>query len=225
MNIDVFLPCRSSSVRIKNKNIKRFSNFKFGLLELKISQLIKIKSIKNVIVSTNDKKIINFFKKKKFKKVNVINRPNYLCGPTASTDSLIKYVPKILKSDHILWTHVTSPFFGNIDYENAIKIYKQKIKRNDSLLGVNKLQNFLYDKKKPINFNKNKEKWPRTQTLKKLYEVNNAIFITSRKNYLKYNDRIGKRPFLLEIDKIKSFDIDWPEDFLIAENIYETLYK
>jgi len=225
MNIDVFLPCRGSSVRIKNKNIKRFSNFKFGLLELKISQLVKIKSIKNVIVSTNDKKIINFFKKNKFKKVSVINRPNYLCGSTTSTDSLIKYVPKILKSDHILWTHVTSPFFENIDYENAIKIYKRRIKKNDSLLGVNKLQNFLFDKKKPINFNKNKEKWPRTQTLKKLYEVNNAIFITSRKNYLKYNDRIGKKPFLLEIDKIKSFDIDWPEDFLIAENIYETLYK
>ena len=225
MNIDVFLPCRSSSVRIKNKNIKRFSNFKFGLLELKISQLIKIKSIKNVIVSTNDKKIINFFKKNKFKKVNVINRPNYLCGPTTSTDSLIKYVPKILKSDHILWTHVTSPFFENIDYENAIKIYKKRIKKNDSLLGVNKLQNFIYDKGKPINFNRNKEKWPRTQTLKKLYEVNNAIFITSRENYLKYNDRIGKKPFLLQIEKIKSFDIDWPEDFLIAENIYETLYK
>ena len=58
-----------------------------------------------------------------------------------------------------------------------------------------------------------------------MYEVNNAIFISSRENYLKYNDRIGKKPFLLEIEKIKSFDIDWPEDFLIAENIYETLYK
>ena len=156
MDIDVFLPCRSSSERIKNKNIKRFSNFKFGLLELKISQLIKIKSIKNVVVSTNDKKIIHYLNKNKFNKVNVIKRPNYLCGKTTSTDSLIKYVPKILKSDHILWTHVTSPFFGNIDYENAIKVYKRKIKKNDSLLGVNKMQNFLYDKKKPINFNKKK---------------------------------------------------------------------
>ena len=225
MNIDVFLPCRSPSVRIKNKNIKKFSNHRFGLLELKILQLIKIKSIKNVVVSTNDKKIIHYLNKNKFNKVNVIKRPNYLCGNTSSTDSLIKYVPKILTSDHILWTHVTSPFFGNIDYENAIKIYKRKIKKNDSLLGVNKMQNFLYDKKKPINFNKKKEKWPRTQTLKKLYEVNNAIFINSRKNYIKYGDRIGKKPFFLEIGKIKSFDIDWSEDFLLAEKIYETFYK
>ena len=129
MNIDVFLPCRSSSVRIKNKNIKKFSNHRFGLLELKILQLTKIKSIKNVVVSTNDKKIMHYLNKNKFKKVIVIERPNYLCGKTTSTDSLIKYVPKIIKSDHILWTHVTSPFFGNIDYENAIKIYKKRIKK------------------------------------------------------------------------------------------------
>ena len=225
MIIDIFLPCRGSSQRIKNKNIKKFSNFKFGLLELKILQLIKIKNVNNIIVSTNDEKIINYFNKNKFNKVILIKRPNYLSGPYTKTDTLIKYVPKILRSDHILWTHVTSPFFNNIDYDNAIQVYKKNIKQNDSLIGVNKIQNFLYSKTKPINFNRNKEKWPRTQTLKKLYEVNNAIFISSRENYLKYNDRIGKKPFLLEIEKIKSFDIDWPEDFLIAENIYETLYK
>ena len=36
MIIDIFLPCRGSSQRIKNKNIKKFSNFKFELLEFKI---------------------------------------------------------------------------------------------------------------------------------------------------------------------------------------------
>ena len=69
MIIDIFLPCRSSSARIKNKNIKKFSNKKFGLLELKISQLILVKGIRNIVVSTNDKKIINFLKKKKLRKL------------------------------------------------------------------------------------------------------------------------------------------------------------
>ena len=125
MIIDIFLPCRGSSQRIKNKNIKKFSNFKFGLLELKILQLIKIKNVNNIIVSTNDEKIINYFKKNKFNKVILIKRPNYLSGPYTNTDTLIKYVPKILRSDHILWTHVTSPFFNNIDYDNAIQVYKK----------------------------------------------------------------------------------------------------
>jgi CMP-N-acetylneuraminic acid synthetase len=224
MIIDIFLPCRSSSARIKNKNIKKFSNKKFGLLELKISQLILVKGIRNIVVSTNDKKIINFLKKKKIKKIVIDKRANNLCTSSTSTDLLIKYVPKLIESDHILWTHVTSPFFNNKNYEGAIKIYKNNLKKYDSLMGVTKIQDFIYDKKKPINFNKKKEKWPQTQSLKKLFIINNTIFLSSKKNYIKYNDRIGKKPFLMEVNKIKSFDIDWPEDFKIAENMYESLF-
>ena len=60
-------------------------------------------------------------------------------------------------------------------------------------------------------------------TYLKLFVVNNAIFINSKKNYIRYKDRIGIKPFLMEVDKIKSFDVDWPEDFTIAENIYESI--
>ncbi len=224
MIIDVFLPCRSSSQRVKNKNIKKFSNKKFGLFELKILQLILVKNIRNIIVSTNDKKIISYLKLKKFKKVILDVRPDNLCTSMTSTDNLIKYVPKVVFSDHILWTHVTSPFFNENDYLKAIILYKKNLKKYDSLMGVTKIQDFIYNSKKPINYNKLKEKWPRTQTLKKWFVVNNTVFISSRKNYLRFKDRIGIKPKLMEIEKIKSFDIDWPEDFKIAEKIYETKF-
>ena len=224
MIIDIFLPCRSSSMRVKNKNIKKFSDKKFGLFELKISQLILVKGVRNIVVSTNDKKIINFLKKKKIKKIIIDKRPNNLCTSSTSTDQVIKYVPKIIRSDHILWTHVTSPFFDNKEYERAINIYKKNLKKYDSLMGVTKIQDFIYDEKKPINFDKKKERWPQTQSLKKLFIVNNTIFLSSKKNYVKYDDRIGKKAYLMDVKKIKSFDIDWPEDFKIAENIYESLF-
>ena len=225
MIINAFLPCRSSSVRIKNKNIKPFCGLKFGILELKISQLILVKGIKNIIVSTNDNIIINYLNKKKFKKVILDIRNNNLCRSSTSTDELIKYVPTAIKKGHILWTHVTSPFFDNKQYDLAIKLYKKNLKKNDSLMGVTKVQDFIYNKTKPINFNRKKEKWPRTQTLKELFLVNNSIFLSSRENYYKYNDRIGKKPFYMVGGKINSFDIDWPEDFTIAENIYRSFYK
>ena len=224
MIIDVFLPCRSSSQRVKNKNIKKFSNKKFGLFELKILQLILVKNIRNIIVSTNDKKIIRYIKLKNFKKVILDVRPDNLCTSMTSTDNLIKYVPKVVFSDHILWTHVTSPFFNENDYLKAIILYKKNLKKYDSLMGVTKIQDFIYNSKKPINYNKLKEKWPRTQTLKKWFVVNNTVFISSRKNYLRFRDRIGIKPKLMEIEKIKSFDVDWPEDFKIAEKIYETKF-
>ena len=66
-----------------------------------------------------------------------------------------------------------------------------------------------------------KEKWPRTQDLKDFFEVDSAIFLSSRKNYLKFKDRIGNNPYIYELNGFKSFDIDWPEDFHLAEIIHE----
>ena len=225
MKFDIFLPCRASSKRVKNKNIKKFSDKKFGLFELKINQLLSVKNINKVIVSTNDIKILNYLKKNKNNKIIIDKRPNHYCSGRTTTDQLIEYVPNVVFSDHIIWTHVTSPFFSTNDYNRAIIKYKKNIKKYDSLMGVTKIQDFIYDKIKPINFNKKILKWPMTQNLKKLFMVNNSIFISSRKNYLKYNDRIGKKIYLYEVEKIKSFDIDWPEDFKIAENIYESLFQ
>lgn len=69
MIIDIFLPCRAASSRVKHKNIKKFSNKKFGLLEIKINQLNLVKGIRNIVVSTNDKKIIKYLEKKNSRKL------------------------------------------------------------------------------------------------------------------------------------------------------------
>lgn len=70
-----------------------------------------------------------------------------------------------------------------------------------------------------------KEKWPRTQTLPELYEVNSGVFINSLDNYLNFKDRIGKKPFLYRTEGLSSFDIDWPEDFDMAENLYKNIVQ
>ena len=226
MIIKAFLPCRSGSQRIKNKNTRKFSKFKFGLFQLKVEQLIKVKELSEIIISTDDTKIMNFLKKKKYKKVNLIERPKSLSLSKTKTDDLIIYASKLFnKSDHILWTHVTSPIFGVKDYSNAIKVYKSKIKKYDSLVGCNIIQDFIFNNKNPINYNYKKTYWPNTQDLKKLYKINNTFFLTSAKNYIFKKNRLGSKIFFLNIKKLKSFDIDWPEDFEIAEKIYEMKIK
>jgi len=51
--------------------------------------------------------------------------------------------------------------------------------------------------------------------------VNSAIFITPREIYLNELDRVGKKPYLFEMDKLTSLDVDWEEDFKIAEAVYD----
>ncbi|WP_201789960.1 hypothetical protein [Campylobacter sp. P0109] len=58
-----------------------------------------------------------------------------------------------------------------------------------------------------------------------LYEINSAVFIADSQIYKTKKDRIGTNPYLLEIDKIKGLDIDWKEDFIMADILYQTLIK
>lgn len=221
MNIKAFLPCRSGSQRVKNKNIRKFANFSFGLFQLKIEQLIKVKLLNQVIVSTDDLKIINYLKKKKYKKVIYIKRPKKFALSSTRTDDLIHYAAKLFdKTDHILWTHVTSPLFGTKDYNEAIDIYIKNKRTYDTLIGCNNVQEFIFNKKNPTNYNYKNIYWPNTQNLKKLYKINNTIFLTSAYNYKKRGNRIGSKLFFHNIEKIKSIDVDNYDDFKTAEKLY-----
>tara|TARA_B100000925_G_C21972758_1_gene458671 strand:- start:274 stop:960 length:687 start_codon:yes stop_codon:yes gene_type:complete len=226
MKIKAFLPCRSGSQRVKNKNIRKFAHYSFGLFQLKIEQLIKVNLLNEIIVSTDDIKIINFLKKKKYKKVKYIIRPKKLALSSTRTDDLIAYAAKLFdKTDHILWTHVTSPLFSTKDYTYAIKIYIKRKKTFDTLIGCNEIQEYIFNKNKPINYNYSKVFWPNTQNLKKLHSINNTLFLTSAYNYKIKKNRIGSKLFFLNISKIKSIDVDNLDDFKTAEKLYSINVK
>lgn len=216
----IFLPCRQGSERIPQKNTKFFAGIKGGLLKVKLNTLLKVSGIDKILVSTNDAEVMAVAKSFKNERIIIDVRPEHLATSSASTDDIIKYVPSVIKDEHILWTHVTSPFISVSTFEKAIAKYFNSDK-HDSLMTVNQVQTFLWDKEKPINYDRSVEKWPRTQTLPEFYEINSGFFISSRKNYLKHQDRIGVKPYLFLTEGYESLDIDWPEDFKLAEMIYK----
>jgi CMP-N-acetylneuraminic acid synthetase len=220
MAITVFLPCRKGSQRIPNKNIKPFAGYEMGLLELKISQLLAVNEIDQIVLSSNDEAILDYGYKLANSRLKVHERDNALGSNETSTDDVIRLASSLIGDGDVLWTHVTSPFFGSADYVKAIKTYNKVLDEGyDSLMSVSVVHGFLWNKHEAINYDRNIEKWPRTQTIEPLFEINSALFLSSSKNYQQYQDRIGQKPFLFETEKICGFDIDWPDDFLIAESI------
>ncbi|WP_053976513.1 acylneuraminate cytidylyltransferase family protein [Mangrovimonas xylaniphaga] len=215
----VFLPCRSGSQRIPNKNTKDFAGIKGGLLTIKLKTLLNVSNIDKIVVSSNDFEVIRIAKSFNSSKIEIDFRPEHLATSETSTDELINYVPTIIDDEHILWTHVTSPFIAEVTFERAIEKFFIE-DQFDSLMTVNKIQTFLWDENGPINYDRDVEKWPRTQTLPLIFEVNSGFFINTRQNYIKYGDRIGKHPFLYVTNGFESVDIDWPDDFLLGEMIY-----
>ena len=217
--VTVFLPCRAGSQRVPKKNTKDFAGVNGGLLVIKLTTLVKVESISKIVVSTNDQEVIDIAKSFNNSKIIIDKRPDYLASSETSTDDVINYVPTIISEEHILWTHVTSPFISAHTMEEGIQLYLQD-NGYDSLMTVNKIQTFLWNESGAINYDRDVEKWPRTQTLPSLYEINSGFFISSRSNYLELQDRIGKKPYLFVTKGFESVDIDWPDDFILAEMIY-----
>ena len=217
-----FLPTRKGSERVKNKNTRDFAGIKGGLLENKLRQLINSEKIDEIILSTNDEECINITAPytEKYSRVKIVRRPDELCMDSTNLQDLISYVPAITDAQHILWGHVTTPFVDEAEYDNAIEVYFSKLKENyDSLIGVLGVKNFFLNKEGVIINNTTPLTWPRTQDLDTLYEINHAVFLAKREIYEEQKNRIGENPYLYEMDKLKSFDIDWEEDFVMAEII------
>lgn len=220
MSIYAFLPCRKGSERVPKKNIKPFSGVKNGLVEIKIRQLLDCTSIDEVVLSTNDEEIISFASSIKNSKLRIHKRIDSLCTSSTSTDELVSHAVDLIPEGDILWTHVTSPFINASTYSEIVSSYKKCLQNGyDSLMTTTLIHGFLWSEDGPINYDRSLEKWPRTQTIAPIHEINSGVFLNSSANYRNFNDRIGKKPFLHSMDKITAHDIDWPEDFFIAESI------
>lgn len=227
--LSFFLPTRKGSERVKNKNTRDFAGIKGGLLALKLKQLINFPMEAPIILSTNDAEAIEIAGLFNSERIKIIARPEELCLSSTVLSDLIQYIPGIISTDNIFWVHTTEPFVDEHDYYDAYQKYLKAIDSgiNDSLMGVTKVQEYLWDKEANdfVSHDRQKVKWPRTQDITPLYSINSTMFINSRQNYLKFGDRIGNNPFLYEMNKIKSFDIDWQEDFELAEMMYEKKYN
>lgn len=226
MKLQVFLPVKDNSERVPQKSYRPFAGINGGLLKIKLTQLLKVPEVE-IFLSTDSPTAMEVANSFGNERIKIDIRPDHLCRSETLIEDLIAYVPTILNSDNILWTHVTSPFVDEKIYMDAIQKYESNCDgfRHDSIMSVNKIQQFIWcdQKKQVVNFDRSKVMWPRTQDLVPLFEINHAIYITPRNVFLEKRDRIGDKPYLYLMKNPHSIDIDEIEDFHFAEKLYEKL--
>ncbi len=220
--VTCFLPCRAGSQRVVRKNIKPFASHEHGLIEIKLRQLLAAEGIDEVVLTTNDADILAYAESLDEPRLRLHRRVEELSSSATSTDQLVAHALELIPEGHILWTHVTSPFITAKHYDDVIRAYwEQREKGYDSLMTTTEIHGFLWQDEQPMNYDRTIEKWPRTQTLAPVHEVNSGAFLAPADLYRELDDRIGRRPYLYALDKFTSFDIDWLEDFVIAECLLE----
>lgn len=219
-NIVAVLPCKVGSQRVINKNTREFSEK--SLVEIKLGQLTKVPEISKIIVSTNDSIVVDVCKKMNHPKIEIHwevrseeSRKNNM--------GMVDYFAEVFNFDgHLLWTHVTSPFINEETYSRAIKLYLENLHKHDSLVSVNKIKGYLWgEDKKPITYDLERDsRWPKTQNTKACYLINSGIFLLPLKTLKEKKDRLGDNPIYFECNEIEGLDIDWQEDFDLAQMVW-----
>jgi CMP-N-acetylneuraminic acid synthetase len=193
---------------------------------VKLAQLDASRRIDEIIVSSNDEEVLGIaqrFAVTSRKPVRVERRAEELSLATTSIADLSMHAADLAGDDNIVvWAHVTSPLVRAEDYDSMIEAYEAGVAAgtHDSLMTVTVIRKFLWSEDGPFNYRTTPLKWPRTQDLPPIYEVNSASFIadaeTCRRNY----DRVGTSILRYEMDEWRAVDVDWEHDFQMAEVLY-----
>ena len=206
------VPMKANSVRIKDKNIRQMGNVPLFYHILKTLQ--SCKTISEICVDT-DSDIIKELIHKDFKAARIIDRPEHLAGPFVAMNDVIAYDLSLLEGNFFLQTHSTNPLLRPQSIDNAINFFTPQ-QKYDSLFSATKLLKRFYDKDlKPVNHDAGV--LLNTQDLSPLYEENSCIYLFTRKSFLSQGNRIGRTPYLYEINRQEAIDIDDEFDFKLVE--------
>ena len=213
-NISTVLTVRKGSERVKNKNLKPF--YQKNLLAYKIETLLKVKSIKKIIVNTDSEEAIKIANEYG---VSYHRREAYYASSECPNSEFWGHIAENTKTEYILFTHCTNPLIKIDTYEKMIETFYKEKNKFDSFNSVTEVKEFLILQNKPLNFEFSKA--PNSQNLPDVIKLNFAINILSTNLMRKKKSLIGDNPFFYKINEIESFDINTVNDFEFAEYLFK----
>lgn len=226
MNIIGIIPARGGSKQIKKKNIKKLNGK--PLISYTIEAALGSKYLSDIIVSTDDKEILETTKKFNIKANGL--RPKNISSDYASTWSVMNYELNRLDKegktyDFYMMLQPTTPFRTS----GLIDLACKKIKKNPNLdsivsivnVGANHPHRMYFKNKseKLVPFVKNiKDPMMARQLLPPVFIRSGDIYLTSRNCLLNKKSLIGENSIGIEVDPDNAINIDDINDFIVAEH-------
>lgn len=210
------VPMKLNNRRLPQKNTKFFTNGK-PLCYYILSTLLTVNEIDEVYVYCSNPDIKEFIPDG----VKYLKRSENLDQDTTSMTEVLTCFTQEVPADIYVMTHTTAPFMTRESIEKGLDAVKSG--EYDSSFAAKKLQDFLWKDGKPFNYEL--DNIPRTQDLSAIYEETSGFYIYRSEVMSKLHRRIGDKPYIVEVGEIESVDIDEPEDFMVADAIYNHLFR
>jgi CMP-N-acetylneuraminic acid synthetase len=182
-----------------------------------------VSAITKVVIDTDSPTVMDYAREH-FPQVILLERPEHLRDGAIPMNDVLLNVINQVQADFYLQTHSTNPLLSAATIQRAVDLFLKLYPIYDSLFSVTRLQTRLWDElARAINHNPNI--LLRTQDLPPVYEENSCLYLFDKKILIERHNRIGSRPYLLEIPKHEALDIDEEIDFTVAEMVHRAVYS
>jgi CMP-N-acetylneuraminic acid synthetase len=213
------IPARGGSKRIPRKNILKLNGI--PLLSYTIRAVKESGCFDEILVSSEDKEIQELALKEG---VNIDKRPESMAGDKVTKVQVVKEFLE-REENRTKWDNVaaflpTCPFRTAEDVKNAVSLFEKNNGR--FLIGV-----VEYEFPVQLALKKAEDKvemlteenylTTRSQNIEKRYHPNGAIYMARVKDFLANGTFFHPSMTAYEMPAIRSYDIDYPYQFEIAE--------
>lgn len=211
--IIALLPMRHHSQRVPGKNYRPLAGR--PLFHYILDNLLACPLINKVVVDTDSPPVMEGLLKS-YPQVVLLERPAHLRADDIPMNEILLYDSEQVAGDLYLQTHSTNPLLRSETISRAIQTLLERYPAYDSLFGVTRFQNRLWDGLGRA-VNHNPAILLQTQDLPPVYAENSCLYLFTRQTLEARRNRLGERPYLFEIDRAEAWDIDEELDFLIVE--------
>lgn len=210
MKIVAFLPAKGTSSRIENKNIKLLDGKPLFLHTLE--KLSSCNFIDEVYLDSESEEIFDLAQNVdcKFLKRDVSLATNKTDG-----NSLFYNEVRQVEADIYIQILGTSPFIKKETIQKGIEILKTQ-NEYDSVVLVKKEKLYTWNEQ---TANYNLEHIPNSVDLPDTIIETMGLYITRKNVALEMKKRIGKKPYLLDASTIEAVDVNYPDEFELANFI------
>lgn len=217
MKINIIIPAKGSSKRIKNKNLHEVAGK--SLIHHTCEKVLNCKHINNVYLDTESSSIISSVKHLFSKGLKLIKRhPSLATNDIGANEMMIYGLHSIEECDVLLQTFCTSPLLTSETIDRCIeKFINDGMGKYDSFFTVIDVQEYFWKNGEAYNFSI--KDLPNSFDLEIMKMETHGLYGITVDSLLRNKTRVGNNPMMINIPKIESLDINVKEDLQLIERL------
>ena len=217
MKINIIIPAKGNSERIKNKNLYEVGGK--SLIYHACEKVLDCKHIDNVYLDTESRDVIASVTPLFSKGLKLIKRhPSLATNDIGANEMMIYGLHSIEECDVLLQTFCTSPLLTSETIDRCIETFiNHGMTKHDSFFTVVDVQEYFWKNGKAYNFST--KELPNSFELDILKMETHGLYGITVDSLLKNKTRVGNNPMMINITKMESLDINVEEDLQLIERL------